>query len=99
MNQFIFVVGYCLFSVAIAAVVMRFLKTTWVYFLVSSLLPPMIFVGATALWHGYLDAWSDLAFIMSWLISFGCTLGYYILRWLVGKGDGANGEPTRSAAP
>jgi len=99
MNQLIFISGYCLFSVAVSAVVMKFLKTTWVYFLVASLLPPMIFIGGTALWHGYLDAWSDIAFIVSWLISFGCALGYYILRRLIDKGGGAKGEPKGSATP
>jgi hypothetical protein len=80
-----FVIGYCLLSVAVSALVMKFLKTTWVYLVVSSLLPPMIFVGGTAVWHGHLDAWSDIAFIVSWLISLGCALAYYVLRRLMDK--------------
>ena len=88
MNQFVFIVGYCLFCVAVSAVVMKFLKTWWVYFIVSATLPAMIVVGADVFWRGFLDAWADIAFIVSWLIAFGCALGYYVLRQLIDKGGG-----------
>lgn len=93
MNQSIFILGYCLFCFAVSAVVMKFLRTTWVYFLVSATLPPMLFIGAVSLWHGYLDAWSDIAFMVSWLIAFGCALVYYVVRRLVDKRNGAMGDP------
>jgi hypothetical protein len=88
MNQPIFILGYCLFSFAVSAVAMKFLKTAWVYFLVSATLPPMLFIGGVSLWHGYLDAWSDIAFIVSWLIAFGCALVYYVIIRLAGKKNG-----------
>lgn len=85
MDQVAFIVGYCLFCVAVSAVVMGFLKTWWAYFIVAATAPAMIVIGADALWRGFLDAWADIAFIVAWLIAFGCALGYYILRRLIGK--------------
>jgi hypothetical protein len=79
MNQSVVILGYCLFCFALSAVVMKFLRTTWVYFLVSATAPVMVLIGGDALWHGYLDVWSDIAFIVSWLIAFGCGLVYYVV--------------------
>lgn len=99
MDQVAFIVGYCLFCVAVSAVAMKFLKAWWAYFVVASALPAMIVIGADALWRGFLDAWADIAFIVAWLIAFGCALGYYILMRLIGKGGGPKGEPKESATP
>jgi hypothetical protein len=98
MNQAAFIVGYCLFCVAVSAVVMRYLKTWWVCLIVSATLSAMIVIGADALWRGFLDAWADIAFVVSWLIAFGCALGYYVVTRLIGKGD-AKGESKESATP
>jgi hypothetical protein len=86
MSQTVFIIGYCLFCLAISAVVMIFLKTTWVYFLVSATLPAVLFVGGVAVWDGHLDAWSDIAFMVSWLIALGCSFVYYVTRRLGAKG-------------
>ena len=56
MDQVAFMVEYCLFCVAVSAVVMRFLKTWWAYFIVAVTLPAMIVIGADVLWRGFLDA-------------------------------------------
>jgi hypothetical protein len=87
MEQVVFMVGYCLFCLAVSAAVGRFLKTWWAYFIVAATLPAMIVVGADALWRGFLDAWADIAFVVAWLIAFGCALGYYILMRLIRKGS------------
>lgn len=96
MSQFIFLAGYCIFSIAISAAARKLLRTTWVYLLVSTLLPPMIFVGGSAVWDGHLDAWSDIAFAVSTLISLACAVGYYIV-WRIlkrdGKPNGASASP------
>jgi hypothetical protein len=86
MGQYIFIAGFCLFCVAISAIAMKVLKTTWVYFLVSTTLPTMALVGVDVMWRGYLDAWADIAFAVSMLIAFTCALGYYLFRHVVGKG-------------
>ena len=80
MSQLTFMLAYCLFCVAVSVVTMRFLKTWWVYFLVAATSPPMIVVGADALWRGSLSVWADIAFVVAWGIAFGCALGYYLIR-------------------
>lgn len=59
----------------------------------------MMLVGGFALWRGYLDAWSDIAFVGYWFIAFVCTLGYYALRRLVDKGGKPKNEQRNSDAP
>ena len=97
MNQFIAIIGYCLFCIVVSAVAMKYLKTWWVYFIISVTLPPMMLVGADALWRGYLDAWADIAFIVAWLIAFGCALGYYLVRRLIDRSGHPRGRPDDSS--
>jgi hypothetical protein len=95
MNQIIFIILYFLFCIAVSAVVMKFLRTWWAYFIVAATLPPMVLLGVDAVWRGYLDAWADIAFIVAWLIALGCALGYYVLRRVILR----KGEPKEPAAP
>lgn len=88
----IIVLGYCLLCFVVSAVVRRYVKTTWVYFIVAATLPPMILLAADALWRGYLDTWASIGFIVAWLTAFGCALAYYIVMWLAGRRS-ANSEP------
>jgi hypothetical protein len=99
MDQVAFIAGYCLFCIAVSAVAMRYLKAWWAYFVVASTLPAMIVIGADALWRGFLDAWADIAFIVAWLIAFGCALAYYVLMRVIGKGGGSKDQPKESTAP
>ena len=85
MNQFIFIAGYCLFCFMVSVMAMKFLRTAWVYFLVSAMLPAMVLVGVDMLWRGYLDAWADIAFVVSSLIAFACAVVYYAVRRVVDK--------------
>lgn len=87
MNQFIFIAGFCLLCFAVSVTVMRLLKTTWVYLLVSATLPAMVLVGVDAMWRGYLDAWIDIAFVLSWLIAFGCAVVYYLVRRVMDRNN------------
>jgi hypothetical protein len=98
MNQVAFIVGYCLFCIAVSAAVMKFLKTWWAYLIVSATLPAMIVIGADALWRGFLDAWADIAFVVAWLIALGCALAYYVSWRLISKGR-TKGGPRESATP
>jgi len=97
MNAMI-VLGYLLFCLVVAAVVRKYLKTTWVYFIVSATLPPMVLTAVDALWRGYLDTWASIGFIVAWLTAFGCAFAYYIVMWLARRKNAKN-EPKESAAP
>lgn len=90
MAQYIFITGYCLFCVGVSAIAIRALKTTWVYFVVSTTLPAMALVGVDVIWRGYLDVWADIAFVVSMLIAFACALGYYLLRRRTDKRPSSN---------
>jgi amino acid transporter len=96
MYQSIIILGYCVFSFVVSAVVMKFLKTTWVYFLISATLPPMVLMAVDAVWRGYLDTWASIAFVVSWLIAFGCALVYYVIIRLAGKRNGGKTHPEES---
>lgn len=80
MDQIAFILGYCFFCFTVSAAVLKFLKTWWAYFIISATLPPAVVIGADALWRGFLDAWADIAFLVAWLIAFGCAFGYYVIR-------------------
>jgi hypothetical protein len=97
MNAMI-VLLYCLFCFIVSALVMRFLKTTWVYFIVSATLPPMVLTAADALWQGSIDTWAGIGFIVAWLTALGCALAYFIVMKLAGKKNAKSG-PKESAAP
>jgi hypothetical protein len=99
MNQYAVVAVYCLFCLAACALVMRFLKTSWAYFVAAATLPALITMGAGALWRGFVDAWADIAFVMAWLIAFGCALVCYIVTLLIADDGGPNNESKESAAP
>ena len=84
MNAMI-VLGYILLCFAVAAVVRKYLKTTWVFFIVAATLPPMLLTAFDALWRGYLDTWAGIGFIVAWLTAFGCALVYYLAIKLAAK--------------
>jgi hypothetical protein len=88
MDQYVFIAGFCLFCFAVSATAMKFLKTTWVYFLTSATVPAMVLVAVDALWRGSLDTWADIAFVVSWLIAFGCALVYYLIKRALDKRSG-----------
>ena len=96
MNAMI-VLGYLLLCFVVSAVVRRYLKTTWVYFIVSATLPPMVLTAADALWRGELE-WVGIGFIVAWLTAFGCALAYYVVMWLAHRKNARN-EPQKSSAP
>ena len=73
---------YCVFAVAICALGLKFLKTVWVYFLVSTLLPPMLLIGGDAAWHGRFSVWDDIVFIVLALIAFGIALVLFVARFV-----------------
>jgi hypothetical protein len=95
MNAMI-VLLYCLFCFIVSGVVMRFLKTTWVYLVVAATLPPMALTGVDALWSGHLDSWAGIGFIVAWLAALGCALIYYIVMKLARRKN-AKSEPKESA--
>lgn len=74
MSQFELVFLYCLLCLAIAAGLLHALKTTWVYLVVSSLLPPMLVLGIDSLWRGGVSVWADIVFVMLLLIAIGVAL-------------------------
>jgi hypothetical protein len=84
MSQLAFIIGYSIFCFGISAVVMRFLRTWWVYFIVAPILPPMLLIAIDALWRGFLDTWASIAFVVSWVIAFACSLSYYMVRRFAG---------------
>jgi hypothetical protein len=88
--NFVIVLTYCAFCVVVCAAATTFLRTWWAYFIVSSIVPPMILVGLDVVWRGYLDAWADIAFLTSWLIAFGCSISYYIARRIATRRSGKN---------
>jgi len=96
MNQSAIILGYCVFSFVVSAVALKFLKTTWVYFLVSATLPPLVVMAADALWRGYIDTWANIAFIVAWLIAFGCALVYYVIMRLAARKDGRKSHADES---
>jgi 4-amino-4-deoxy-L-arabinose transferase-like glycosyltransferase len=69
---------YCVSCFVVAAAVMKFLKTSWVYFLVSSTLPPLLLTLADALWQGEVDSWAAIGFVVAWLIALLCASLYYV---------------------
>jgi hypothetical protein len=79
-DQYSFIAGFCVFCFLVSAGALRIFKSTWVYFFVSTTLPAMLLVGADAIWRGYLDAWADIAFVVSMFISLACALAYFIFR-------------------
>jgi phage shock protein PspC (stress-responsive transcriptional regulator) len=97
MNAMI-VLGYLLFCFVVCALVRRYLKTTWVYFIVSATLPPMVLTAADALWQGHLDTWASIGFIVAWLTAFGCAVAYYIVMWLAHRKN-AKDASKESATP
>lgn len=82
MNALIIVV-YCVSCVFVSAAVMKFLKTRWVYFVVSSTLPPVLLTLADALWQGDVSSWAAIGFVVAWLIALFCASTYYLLIRLV----------------
>jgi len=74
MTQSELVFLFCLLCLAIAAGLLHALKTTWVYLVVSSLLPPMLVLGVDSLWSGGVSVWVDIVFVVLLLISFGVAL-------------------------
>ena len=90
MNQYVFIAGFCLFCFAVSAAAMKFLKTRWVYFLTSATVPAIVLVAVDALWRGFLDTWADIAFVVSWLIAFGCALLYYVIKRGLDKRSGSS---------
>lgn len=73
-----------------SAAAMKFLKTRWVYFLTSATVPAIVLVAVDALWRGFLDTWADIAFVVSWLITFGCALLYYVIKRGLDKRSGSS---------
>jgi phosphotransferase system glucose/maltose/N-acetylglucosamine-specific IIC component len=86
------VLFYCLFCLVVSGVAMRYLRTMWVYFIVSATLPPMVLLAADALWRGYIDTWAGIGFIVAWLTALGCAFVYYFVMRLAHKRDRAKSE-------
>jgi hypothetical protein len=63
-----------LLSAIVSAVGLRYLQTLWVYFLVTSLLPPMLMIGGDAVWNRGVDAWDHIVFVVLLLIAFGVSV-------------------------
>jgi hypothetical protein len=84
----------------VSAVARKYLRTTWVYIIVSATLPPMILIAADALWRGHLDTWATIAFVVAWLIALVFALAYLAIVRLAAKKKGrAANEPNESASP
>jgi hypothetical protein len=100
MSQFAFIIGYSIFCFALSAVVMKFLRTWWVYFIVAPLVPPMLLIAIDVLWRGFLDTWASIAFVVSWLIALGCSVAYYIAKRIADSrrdpGQSTGSEPSSS---
>jgi hypothetical protein len=82
-DQYAFIAGFCMVCFGISAAGWKIFKSRWVYFFVSTTLPPMMLVAIDAMWTGYLDTWASIAFVVSMSISFACALAYFIFRKIV----------------
>ena len=80
MDKYLFIAGYCLVSIATAAVVLRLFKGFVGYSLISASIPPFVLTAADALYRGYIDSWSYPAFVIAWFISFGCAVLYFFAK-------------------
>jgi hypothetical protein len=78
------IVAYCIVAIVVTAIGLKFLKTRWVYLLVGSLLPPMLFIGGDALWRGTFSVWDDVVFVVLTFIALGIAVGLLLGRlvWL-----------------
>lgn len=80
MTQLMFFVIYIAVSFAVSALVMKFLRNAWLYFLVAPVIPPALFIGGVFLFRGHLNAWSDVAFVISWALALACAATYFGIR-------------------
>lgn len=96
MNQSLIILVYCVFCFVVSAVAMRFLRAAWLYFLISATLPPIVVIAADALWHGSLDTWASVAFVVAWLIAFGCALAYFLIARLARKRNAEKTGPNEA---
>jgi hypothetical protein len=88
------VLFYCLLAIVVSALALKFLRTTWVYFLVASLLPPMFLIGGDAVRQGQFSVWDDIVFVVLTLIAFGIAIGLFIIRFVWRKiNSGATTPP------
>ena len=69
---------YGLLAAVICAAALRLFKTTWVYFLVSSFLPPMLFIAVTSIARGSIDPLAHVAFLVAWAIAFAIAVAVYL---------------------
>jgi len=95
MSQIAVIVGYSIVCFGLSALVMRYLKTWWVYFIVAPLLPPLLLVAADMLFRGVLDTWAGIAFVVAWLIALGCSLAYFVAK-RIGDPEGPSAKPPES---
>lgn len=79
-----YVGGFCLLCFALCVATKVCLRKTWLYFVVSITLPPLVVVGIDFFENGYLDTWTLIAFVVVTFLAFVCSLLYFI-AWRVIK--------------
>ena len=93
MSTALFFVLYCAVCFVVSAVTARLVKVTWLYFLISATIPAVLFIGGASVWRGYLTAWSDVAFVLSWLLALCCSIAYHVARRLSNREERIGGKP------
>ena len=82
MRAYIFIAGYCGLASIVALFTQRFIRGLAWMALLSATLSAIILQIIAYLHLGYFDAWADIAFVTSWLIALGCTIGIYLVGFL-----------------
>ena len=76
---------YVLLCLAVCGGAVKFIKTTWAYFVVASFVPPFLMVAGDSLWHGTVSAWANIVAIVLFAIALGVALVIYLVWYVLSK--------------
>lgn len=96
MSTALFFILYCAVCFVVSGVTFRLVKIAWLYFLISATVPAALYIGGASLWRGHLNAWSDVAFVLSWFLALGCAIAYYVARRFASKEQPPGDKPINS---
>ena len=82
MQSYAFIAGYCALSCIVALLVQRKHKGFVGVALLSPTLSAIILQIVAYLYLGYVDAWAEIAFVTSWLISLACSIAVLLLAFI-----------------
>ena len=69
MGQILFVIGLVVGTAMWSAFVLRFTRSYLPFILIAATAPAVCVIAADAVWRGYLDAWADVGFIVTWFLA------------------------------